>query len=109
MTNEEIIFRESVALMNQGILKCAGKMPCVDPDTGEEKEVDMPECIHTFKGWKELGYQVKRGEHAKAKFSIWTPVKQTKKDDEEVEAKPKMYLKDAYWFTSDQVEHLSRG
>ena len=31
----------------------------------------MPELIHTYQKWKELGYQVRRGEKAIAKFPIW--------------------------------------
>ena len=104
MTNEQIIYENSVALMKQGILKCAGKMPYIDEETGEESEVDMPECIHTFQGWRELGYKVKRGEHHIAEFAIWSPVKQKKQDDDEDKPKQRMYLRRAFWFTMSQVE-----
>ena len=51
MTNNEIIYRTSVQFVEEGILD----MVLVDG-------MEMPEPIHTFNGWKELGYSVKKGE-----------------------------------------------
>ena len=104
MTNEQIIYENSVALMKQGVLKCAGQVPFIDEATGETKMVDMPECIHTFQGWKELGYKVKKGEHHVAEFAIWSPSKRKPKDDEDEKPQRRMYLRKAFWFTSAQVE-----
>lgn len=110
MTNEEIIYKESVKLMKQGVLKVAGQVDYIDTATGETTKVDMPECIHTFKGWNDLGYKVKKGEHAKAKFAIWTLAKKKEQDedDKEAVANPTMYLHTAYWFTLEQVERRER-
>lgn len=49
MTNAAIIEHESLRLVEQGVLRMVniGGM-------------DMPEPIHTFNGWKELGFQVFR-------------------------------------------------
>lgn len=108
MTNEEIVLRESLELMKQGILKCAGQVATVD-ENGNEGKMDYPEAIHTYQEWKELGYQVKKGEHAIAKFAVWKPTKQKKAKDEEdegVKAKPKFFMANASWFTMEQVEKI---
>lgn len=94
MTNEEVIMRESIELVEQGKLALSD---------------DLPEPIHTYQGWKSMGFKVKKGEHAIAKFAIWTPVKQKRKDDDaDDDKKPKMrmYLETACWFKSSQVEEI---
>jgi hypothetical protein len=62
--------------------------------------------IHTYNGWKELGYQVKKGQHAIATFPIW---KYSGKKDEETgeEVGGKCYQRKAFWFTADQVERIA--
>ena len=55
---------------------------------------------------KDLGYQVKKGEHAKAQFTIWKFY--GKKDEEPGEIKDgTCHPKKAFWFTFDQVEKVS--
>lgn len=49
MSNEEIIFRASVELVEQGVL-------AIDEDGIEP--------MHTFEMWKQLGYTVRKGEKA---------------------------------------------
>lgn len=102
-TNNEIIFRNSIKLMNDGILKTTGRTLIIKADNGQDVEIPEPETIHTYAGWQELGYQVKKGEHAKAAFAIW---KYTSKTDEETgeEIDSKLFQKKAFWFTFDQVE-----
>ena len=111
MTNAEIIMRESEALMAQGILASAGTIEVQDED-GNKHEVDVPEDIHTYQGWKQLGSQVKKGEHAVARFAIWTPSKRKMDDDtdeaKKVDAKPNMWLSTAYWFKASQVEEVKQ-
>ena len=47
-------------------------------------EIPASEELNTFKGWKEKGYSVKKGEHA---FTFWSaPIKRKKKQEEEAEA-----------------------
>lgn len=109
MTNVEIIERAKMDLFQQGILKGTGRM--LEAVDGEGNPVMVPEIeqIHTFNGWKELGYKVKRGEHSKIRFSIWKfSSKEIEKDDGKKENKTSMFLKEACWFTSDQVE-LMKG
>lgn len=114
MTNEEIVMRESIELMKQGVIACAGQIDVVDGD-GNKSKMDMPESIHTYQEWKELGYQVKKGEHAIAKFAVWKPTKQkkAKTDDEKqedgtikVQAKPRFFMANASWFKISQVEKI---
>ena len=71
MTNAQIIFNESIELMNQGIIKGTGRTFTVEMEDGTKKTIEEPEELHTFAAWKERGRQVKKGEHAKAKFYIW--------------------------------------
>lgn len=104
MTNEAIIFNESVKLMEQGILKGSGKFASVVNGAGEEVVVELPEVIHTFNGWKERGYSVKKGEKSAIKFPIWKhSAKKVEQDGEEKEV-ANMYMKVSAFFTMAQVE-----
>lgn len=104
ITNAEIIFKESQNLLQQGILKPTGRMFVQELPDGTKIEVPEAEPIHTYNGWKELGFQVKKGEHAKAQFPIW---KYTgKKDEESEEEIGHCFQKKAFWFTFDQVEKV---
>ena len=106
MTNTQIIMNASIDLMKQGIIKTTGRfLTQVLPD-GMEIQIPEPEAIHTYNGWKERGYQVKRGEHAKAAFTIW---KYAGQKDEETgeEINGKCFMKQSFWFTAEQVEKAS--
>ena len=105
MTNEQIILQESLALLKQGVLKTTGRVFVQEMPDGSTLELPEPEPIHTYNGWKELGYQVKKGEHAKASFPIW---KYSGRKDEETgeEVGGKCYQRKAFWFTFDQVEKV---
>ena len=106
ITNGEIILRESLELMKQGILKPTGRVLVQELPDGSKIEIQEPEPIHTYNGWKDRGYQVKKGEHAKASFSIW---KYSGKKDEETgeDIQGKCFQKKSFWFTFDQVEKVS--
>lgn len=109
MTNVEIIEKAKQELFRQGMLKATGRMfEAVD---GEGNPIMVPEIeqIHTFNGWKELGYKVKKGEHSRIRFSIWKfSSKEVEKENGEKENKTAMFLKEACWFTREQVE-LMKG
>lgn len=63
------------------------------------------EEIHTFQRWKAMGYSVKKGEHAIAKFPIWKMG--TKKDEDgEEETTGRMFMKTSAFFKTSQVEPL---
>ena len=72
MTNDEIIFRESIPLVEKGIL--------------DFDEDGWPEPILSFDGWRRLGYSVMKGEKAIAAFHIWVyKPKKAKKEAENEE------------------------
>lgn len=109
MSNAEIIDREKMELFKQGILKPTGRM--IQAADGEGNPIMIPEIeqIHTFNGWKDLGYKVKKGEHSRIRFAIWKfSSKEVEKENGEKENKTAMFLKEACWFTREQVE-LMKG
>ena len=103
ITNQQIILTESLRLMAEGVLKPTGRVFIRELDDGTKQELPEPEPIHTYNGWKELGYQVKKGEHAKAQFPIWK-YKGQKNEETGEEVGGKCYQRIAFWFTFDQVE-----
>ena len=72
MTNEEIICREAVA---HGIITKAAAEAAIL--TG----ADIP--LHTYAAWKSRGYQVRKGEKAAVKTSLWKRSKGKKKAQQE--------------------------
>ncbi|WP_347044285.1 ArdC-like ssDNA-binding domain-containing protein [Fusicatenibacter saccharivorans] len=103
MTNEQIIFTESMNLMEKGIIGNTGRKIVVENEAGEKKEIFEPEKIHTYAGWKAVGRQVKKGEKSIAAFQIWKhTTKKPKKEDEEEEEK--MFLTKAFFFRECQTE-----
>jgi hypothetical protein len=112
MTNAEIIFNESIRLVEEGIIKGTGRMfeaVITDKDGNETKKmVEEPEAIHTYATWKQLGFQVKRNEKAKASFTIWKYAEGKKEEGSEEEPEGKMFMKKAHFFTMDQVEKINK-
>lgn len=111
MTNATIILNESVKLMEQGKLKGTGEYVTVEIN-GAPKQIEMPEAIHTFNGWKQLGFKVKKGEHSEIKFPIWKYTEKAKKPEEmtgnplEDEPVSNMFMKLSAFFTAAQVEPI---
>lgn len=96
MTNEAIISRMSENLVNAGVLKTV--------EVGGEL---IPEPIHTFAGWKALGFSVKKGERSEIKFPIWKHTSKTKKNEEgEEEKSENLFMTTAAFFTAAQVERI---
>jgi len=108
MTNKMIIMMEQVELMKQGIIGTTGKQITVKMYDGNDMTFMEPEPIHTFQAWKDLGYCVKKGEHAIAKFAIWKYLKNKKKGDEEGEEGGHCYMKQAFFFKQSQVEKMNK-
>lgn len=48
MTNEQIIFNNSLQLMDDGIIKSTGRTIIVENEDGEKVEMQEPEPIHTY-------------------------------------------------------------
>ena len=110
MTNAQIIFDAQQELAKQGILKYNGRTFAAVDGAGNPVELKEVEPIHTFAAWKEYGYSVKKGEHAKAQITIWKHGKArtvTDEDGNETEKPARMFMKLAYFFTFDQVEPIA--
>ena len=73
MTNAQIIFFESMDLMEQGKIKGSGIFGEYENEAGETIKIELPEEIHTYAAWKAAGRQVQKGEKAVASFRIWRP------------------------------------
>ena len=119
MTNAQIILQNSVFLMEQGILKATKEKILFADEEGNVREVNKPEEIHTFQTWKKLGYQVKKGEHAVAKFPVWkfkasksskagADDREVGEDDELEKQKGRCFMKIAFFFTADQVKEVTK-
>ena len=110
MKNEMIILLQQVELQKEGILNFTGrKIKSVDL-SGEIVEIDEIQPIHTYRGWKERGFQVKKGEKAIAKFPIWqySSKKVESEDSEEQKANGHMYMKMSAFFSDKQVEKIEK-
>jgi len=112
MTNAQIIFNESIELVKSGKIGTTGRVFTMETADGEKVTVQEPEAIHTFAMWKELGRQVKKGEHAKAAFTIWKAGKgKTQEDGTQADGEKteniKMFMKKAFFFTIDQTEPIT--
>ena len=118
MTNAQIILNESIRLMEEGILKGSGQFGEIETESGKI-QVELPEAIHTFQGWKDLGYSVKKGEKSSIKFPIWkhtTKMLNTNTGNAELDkmntqineqgGQENMFMKTAAWFTFAQVEPI---
>lgn len=102
MTNAMIIFNAAQQLAQQGIIEYTGReFAAVDAD-GKEIIIRETEPIHTYATWKELGYQVKKGEKAIAQFVIWKY--KANKKNEEADEEGRMFMKKASFFRAAQVE-----
>lgn len=118
MTNEMIIMNESLRLMEEGTLKGSGVFGEIETDLGT-MTVELPEEIHTFNGWKQRGYNVKKGEKSQIKISIWkhttkmlstdTGNAETDKMNQQINdqgGQQNMFMKLSAFFTAAQVEPI---
>ena len=110
MTNAMIILVNQCRLLEQGVLKYTGRtIKGINAITGEPAEVPEIQPIHTYSHWKSLGYQVKKGQHAVAKFAIWKYTKRKTEegiDEEEAQRRGYCFMKMSAWFTEEQVEKI---
>jgi len=105
MTNAQIISEARFALMEQGIIGTTGRVLQVVDSDGNQTEIPEPEEIHTYQAWKELGYQVQKGQKAIAQFTIWKHTTRTNKETGEDEQK--MFMKNSSFFKRSQVEAIA--
>ena len=112
MTNAMIVLLEQVKLADEGVLKYTGRIIAgVNVVTGEPAQIPEIQAIHTYGGWKQRGFQVRKGEKAVAQFPIWKYTTGKKKDEEteeEAQANGHCFMKMASWFSSDQVEEITK-
>jgi hypothetical protein len=117
MNNAQIIFNESIDLMEKGIIKGTGRFFTLEMEDGTKKQIEEPEAIHTFAAWKELGRQVKKGQHAKAQIRIWkcrvtnAEITANNAEGQEVtinQENKNMFMKTAFFFTLDQTEPIKK-
>ena len=68
----------------------------------------IDEEAHTFARWKQLGFGVKKGEHAAFKATIWKHrAKKVENDDGELVDASRMFMKTASFFTASQVDAVA--
>lgn len=110
MKNAEIILKNRLRLMEEGLLGSTGRMIKIETDEGE-KEIPEPLQIHTYAGWLDLGYRVRHGQHAIADFPVWkmrpAGKRKDKKTGAEISYEEKMLMVKAFWFSPDQVEKIT--
>lgn len=105
MTNAMIVLINQIRLMEEGKIGTTGRMFIFTDGEGNEKELPEPEPIHTFAYWKKLGYHVKAGETAVAKFGVWKHTTKKTVDEDMTETyEDKMIMKVAAFFSASQVE-----
>lgn len=110
MKNEQIIYEQAKALVESGVLKPTGRITTYLLIDGTIAELEEMPPIHTFSAWKQLGYNVKKGEHAIAKFPIWKYMEGKNVTDEDGTEKAesgKMFMKMSAFFSAEQVEPIT--
>lgn len=123
MTNQQIIFEETQRLAAAGVLKYTGRTVEIEVMEGVTVAAPEVEEVHTFAGWKAAGYMVRRGEHARAAFPVWTykARRSADRDDdgdgdaaadgdadgENPTTRGRCYMRKAFWFTREQVEKIT--
>ena len=107
MTNAMIIFNESQRLAEEGVLNYTGKEVEYTDENGEKQTYKEVETIHTYQAWKKLGYQVQKGEKAKAQIVIWKFVAGKKNEETNEEQDDKMFMKKANFFSYSQVKAIN--
>lgn len=104
MTNDDIIFTHSQQLAKDGRIAYTGRELHIPLEGGGEMVVKETEQIHTFAAWKEIGFSVKKGEHAVAKFPVWKY--KAKVDEKTGQENGQMFMKTSAFFAASQVEPL---
>lgn len=65
--------------------------------------------LHTYTKWKQLGYQVKKGEKSVHRIVIWKSCTKKKHDEESdtIVETNRMIMKESCFFTIGQVEKIT--
>lgn len=69
----------------------------------------ITEEIHTFQKWKQMGFNVKKGEKSEIKFPIWKYAgkKQKNENGEDVVVNEHCFMKESAFFKRSQVEPMT--
>ena len=103
VTNHTIILNQQIELLKAGKIKATGRVLTMQDAEGNEVQFQEPEAIHTFQKWKALGFKVKKGERAIARFPIWKYSNNSKEEEEE-NGRGYCYMKNSCFFSQSQVE-----
>ena len=108
MTNAQIISAAQDSLLRAGVIRSTGKMLKAIDGAGNEITVPEAEPIHTYQTWKELGFQVQKGQKAICKLHIWkhTTRKARTEDGSEGEEISHMFMTSAAFFALHQVQPI---
>lgn len=105
MTNAQIIFNAEQELAEQGKIQYTGRTFEAEDMVGNKVILKETEEIHTYQTWKNLGYQVSKGQKAVAKLRIWKHT--TKHNEENDQDESKMFMRMASFFSRGQVEAIA--
>lgn len=94
MTNQEIVFNGV-----KNYLKIS------DEEAVKMLEAGTFPVYHTYEHWKSLGFQVKRGEHAELKLTIWKQGRAHENEDGTT-VPGRMFMKNSAFFGAGQVERM---
>jgi len=106
MTNDMIILMERCKLMKEGKISGTGEVVEMEIN-GKIEEMEIPEEIHTYQRWKTMGFQVRKGEKAISKFTIWKYSERKIQDGEEEKRAGKCFMKMSAFFAPSQVERIA--
>ncbi len=109
MTNVQIIGNAQEQLLRAGKIIATGRVLRAVDGAGNEITVPEAEPIHTYQTWKEMGFQVQRGEKAVCKLHIWkhTTRKAKGEDGSEGETVSQMFMTSAAFFALHQVQPIT--
>lgn len=107
MTNEQYIFMESQKLAKEGKIKYTGRVFETELPDGSKQIVKETEAIHTYEHWKQLGFQVQRGQKAVAQLNIWKHVNGRVNDETGSQEPSRMFMKKSSFFSASQVQAIA--
>lgn len=108
ITNAMIVFNAQQRLLADGKIKPTGRMMEFETPEGEVLMVPETEDIHTYEHWKQIGYQVRKGEKAVDAFQIWRYSKKAKgMSEDEAQEEGFCFMKTAFWFSASQVDPIA--
>jgi antirestriction protein ArdC len=109
ITNKMLIEMKKKELFEAGIIKGTGRVFVFEDSEGNKFTFPETEEIHTYQHWKGLGYQVRKGEKAIAKFQVWKySTKKVETEDGDEKKKGFCFLKDASFFSESQVDKIEK-